>query len=47
MGIFKSRTPQLLVTSPELARRVYVNDFKHFHDNEQATLVNWNLEIKN
>ncbi|TMW51079.1 hypothetical protein DOY81_003853, partial [Sarcophaga bullata] len=39
VGIFKNRTPQLLVTSPELARRVYVSDFKHLHDNEHATLI--------
>ncbi|KAM7349411.1 putative cytochrome P450 28a5 [Cochliomyia hominivorax] len=39
VGIFKNRTPQLLVLSPELARRIYVTDFKHFHDNEQVTLI--------
>lgn len=39
VGIFKNRTPQLLILSPQLARRIYVSDFKHFHDNEQAALV--------
>ncbi|KAH8401603.1 hypothetical protein KR009_006773 [Drosophila setifemur] len=34
VGIFGGRTPQLLVISPDLARRVFVSDFKHFHDNE-------------
>ncbi|XP_065365374.1 uncharacterized protein LOC135958399 [Calliphora vicina] len=39
VGIFKNRTPQLLILSPELARRIYVSDFKHFHDNEQVELI--------
>ncbi|KAH8265555.1 hypothetical protein KR038_010484 [Drosophila bunnanda] len=34
VGIFGGRSPQLLVISPELARRVFVSDFKSFHDNE-------------
>lgn len=41
VGIFKNRTPQLLILSPELARRIYVSDFKHFHDNEQVELVSF------
>ncbi|XP_044248933.1 probable cytochrome P450 28a5 [Drosophila takahashii] len=34
VGIFCSRTPQLLVVNPELARRVLVSNFRNFHDNE-------------
>ncbi|KAH8346907.1 hypothetical protein KR059_002450 [Drosophila kikkawai] len=34
VGIFGGRSPQLLVISPDLARRVFVSDFKSFHDNE-------------
>ncbi|XP_037935753.1 probable cytochrome P450 28a5 [Teleopsis dalmanni] len=39
VGIFNFRSPVLLVTSPQLARRVYVTDFKHFHDNEVSAMV--------
>ncbi|XP_030563730.1 probable cytochrome P450 28a5 [Drosophila novamexicana] len=39
VGIYSSRSPQLLVVSPELAHRVFVSDFKHFQDNELANLV--------
>ncbi|KAM8717486.1 hypothetical protein ACLKA7_004217 [Drosophila subpalustris] len=39
VGIYGARSPQLLVISPELARRVFVSDFKHFHDNEASNLV--------
>ncbi|XP_016986200.1 probable cytochrome P450 28a5 [Drosophila rhopaloa] len=34
VGIFSGRVPQLLVTSPDLAHRVLVSNFKNFHDNE-------------
>ncbi|XP_043653301.1 probable cytochrome P450 28a5 [Drosophila teissieri] len=36
VGIFGVRSPQLLVINPELARRVFVSNFKNFHDNEIA-----------
>ncbi|KAL7740699.1 hypothetical protein ACLKA6_000065 [Drosophila palustris] len=39
VGIYGARSPQLLVISPELARRVFISDFKHFHDNEASNLV--------
>ncbi|XP_026847098.1 probable cytochrome P450 28a5 [Drosophila persimilis] len=39
VGIFGGRVPQLLVINPELARRVFVSDFKHFHDNDVSKLV--------
>ncbi|XP_002056774.2 probable cytochrome P450 28a5 [Drosophila virilis] len=39
VGIYASRSPQLLIVSPELAHRVFVTDFKHFHDNEVSALV--------
>ncbi|XP_034473855.1 probable cytochrome P450 28a5 [Drosophila innubila] len=39
VGIYGGRSSQLLVVSPELARRVFVSDFKHFHDNELSLMV--------
>ncbi|KAH8408011.1 hypothetical protein KR222_010714 [Zaprionus bogoriensis] len=39
VGIYQGRSPQLLVTSPELAQRIFVSDFKSFHDNELGELV--------
>ncbi|KAH8311899.1 hypothetical protein KR044_008518 [Drosophila immigrans] len=39
VGIFLGRSPQLLVLSPELAHRVFVTDFKSFHDNELGNVV--------
>ncbi|XP_023174912.2 probable cytochrome P450 28a5 [Drosophila hydei] len=39
VGIYGARSPQLLVISPQLARRVFVSDFKHFHDNEMSLMV--------
>ncbi|KAH8358473.1 hypothetical protein KR093_000447 [Drosophila rubida] len=39
VGIFLGRSPQLLVLSPELAHRVFVTDFKSFHDNEMGNMV--------
>ncbi|XP_023174913.2 probable cytochrome P450 28a5 [Drosophila hydei] len=39
IGIFKARCPQLMVINPQLARRIFVSDFKHFHDNEMSLMV--------
>lgn len=39
MGLFGGRLPQLLVINPELARRVFVADFRSFHDNEVAKFL--------
>ncbi|TDG43571.1 hypothetical protein AWZ03_009999 [Drosophila navojoa] len=39
VGIYGARTPQLLVISPQLARRVFVSDFRYFHDNEVSRMV--------
>lgn len=39
MGVFGGRLPQLLVVNPDLAHRVFVSDFKHFHDNEVARFI--------
>ncbi|XP_016961702.1 probable cytochrome P450 28a5 [Drosophila biarmipes] len=39
VGIFGSRTPQLLVLNPQLARRVLVSNFSNFHDNELSKTV--------
>ncbi|XP_030246668.1 probable cytochrome P450 28a5 [Drosophila navojoa] len=39
VGIYKARCPQLMVISPQLAKRVFVSDFKHFHDNEVSLMV--------
>ncbi|XP_016925716.4 probable cytochrome P450 28a5 [Drosophila suzukii] len=39
VGIFGSRSPQLLVVNPQLARRILVSNFKNFHDNEISKSV--------
>ncbi|XP_016999628.2 probable cytochrome P450 28a5 [Drosophila takahashii] len=39
VGIFSGWVPQLLVISPELAHRVFVTNFKNFHDNELSRLT--------
>ncbi|XP_073831656.1 uncharacterized protein [Musca autumnalis] len=39
VGIFKNRTPQLFIINPELVRRIYIQDFKHFHDNESSVMI--------
>ncbi|KAH8377623.1 hypothetical protein KR093_006320 [Drosophila rubida] len=39
VGVYGARSPQLLVISPELARRVFVSDFKSFHDNEISLMM--------
>ncbi|XP_064554075.1 probable cytochrome P450 28a5 [Drosophila montana] len=39
VGIYGVRSPQLLVINPQLARRVFVSDFKHFHDNEISLML--------
>ncbi|XP_060662992.1 probable cytochrome P450 28a5 [Drosophila nasuta] len=39
VGIYGARTPQLLIINPGLARRVFVSDFKYFHDNDVSVLV--------
>ncbi|KAI8126815.1 putative cytochrome P450 28d1 [Lucilia cuprina] len=45
VGIFKNRTPQLLILNPALARRIFVNDFKHFHDNEQVKFIDEKIDF--
>uniref|UniRef100_A0A6P4E8F5 Probable cytochrome P450 28a5 n=1 Tax=Drosophila rhopaloa TaxID=1041015 RepID=A0A6P4E8F5_DRORH len=39
VGIYSLRAPQLLVVNPELARRVFVSNFRNFHDNELSKSV--------
>lgn len=39
VGVFNCRSPQLLITNAEFVRRVFVTDFKHFHDNEASTFI--------
>lgn len=39
VGVYSSRTPQLVVLTPEFSRKVYVDDFRCFHDNEFADFV--------
>uniref|UniRef100_A0A1B0B047 Cytochrome P450 n=1 Tax=Glossina palpalis gambiensis TaxID=67801 RepID=A0A1B0B047_9MUSC len=39
VGVYAMRTPRLLVISAELVHRIFVNDFKHFHDNEMPTAI--------
>ncbi|XP_037707984.1 probable cytochrome P450 28d1 [Drosophila subpulchrella] len=36
VGVFQTRMPQLLITSPEYAHQILVNDFRSFHDNEMS-----------
>ncbi|XP_001968779.3 probable cytochrome P450 28d1 [Drosophila erecta] len=36
VGVFQTRIPQLMVTTPEYAHKIFVNDFRSFHDNEMA-----------
>ncbi|KAH8233938.1 hypothetical protein KR032_004163 [Drosophila birchii] len=36
VGVFSTRMPQLMVTSPEYARQIFVTDFRSFHDNEMS-----------
>ncbi|EDW88952.2 uncharacterized protein Dyak_GE25311 [Drosophila yakuba] len=36
VGVFQTRIPQLMVTTPEYAHKVFVSDFRSFHDNEMA-----------
>ncbi|XP_016940521.3 probable cytochrome P450 28a5 [Drosophila suzukii] len=45
VGIFSGRVPQLLVISPELARRVFVSSFKNFHDNALSRLTDENTDF--
>ncbi|KAH8412200.1 hypothetical protein KR009_000424 [Drosophila setifemur] len=40
VGVFNTRMPQLLITSPEYAHKIYVNDFGSFHDNEMGKFIN-------
>lgn len=39
VGVFQTRIPQLMVTTPEYAHKIYVSDFRSFHDNEIAKFV--------
>ncbi|KAH8285240.1 hypothetical protein KR054_006606 [Drosophila jambulina] len=39
VGIFSGRVPQLLIVSPGLAHRVFVTNFKNFHDNALSRLT--------
>ncbi|KAH8401409.1 hypothetical protein KR009_005314 [Drosophila setifemur] len=39
VGVFSGRVPKLLVLSPELARRIFVANFRNFHDNELSQLT--------
>ena len=39
VGVVDCRTPKLLVLNPEYAHKIFVNDFKSFHDNEIANFV--------
>ncbi|KAH8376994.1 hypothetical protein KR093_002594 [Drosophila rubida] len=39
VGVYGARRPQLLIINPALARRVFVSDFKHFHDNDVSLLA--------
>lgn len=38
-GIFLVRTPQLLAIEPEFVKEVMIRNFKNFHDNDLADLI--------
>ncbi|KAH8297953.1 hypothetical protein KR018_002762 [Drosophila ironensis] len=40
VGVFNTRVPQLLVTSPEYAHKIFATDFRSFHDNEMGKFTN-------
>lgn len=39
VGVINTRSPQLMVLTPEYARAVYVTEFRRFHDNEMSRFV--------
>ncbi|KAH8297954.1 hypothetical protein KR018_002763 [Drosophila ironensis] len=39
VGVFNTRMPQLLITSPEYVHKILVNDFRNFHDNEMSKYI--------
>uniref|UniRef100_A0A1I8NYL5 Cytochrome P450 n=1 Tax=Stomoxys calcitrans TaxID=35570 RepID=A0A1I8NYL5_STOCA len=45
VGIFKNRTPQLMILNPQMAKQIYVKDFKHFYDNEASTMVDEKVDF--
>lgn len=45
VGVYQSRSPQLLILDPELVHKIHVSDFKSFHDNEFSDFVS--LQLKN
>ncbi|KAH8404856.1 hypothetical protein KR222_006254 [Zaprionus bogoriensis] len=40
VGVMTTRAPQLLITSPEYAHKVFVTEFRRFHDNEMSRFSN-------
>ncbi|XP_002069258.2 probable cytochrome P450 28d1 [Drosophila willistoni] len=44
VGVINTRLPQLLITSPEYAHKIFVSDFRSFHDNETSKSVNKNVD---
>ncbi|XP_037953311.1 probable cytochrome P450 28d1 [Teleopsis dalmanni] len=45
VGVYNARTPQLLIVNPEYAHKIFVNDFRNFHDNEFANFVDKNNDV--
>ncbi|KAL1396483.1 hypothetical protein pipiens_001043 [Culex pipiens pipiens] len=43
VGIFSNRSPSIFVATPALAKDVLIKDFRSFHDNEFAKLLNVGL----
>lgn len=39
VGVMKTRMPQLLITCPEYAHKIFVTEFRRFHDNEMSKFV--------
>lgn len=43
-GVFATRSPQILVTDPTLAKEIEITHFNSFHDNEDSTWSNRRFE---
>ncbi|KAH8378156.1 hypothetical protein KR093_009732 [Drosophila rubida] len=40
VGVLNTRSPQLMVLTPEYMRAIYVTEFRKFHDNEMSKFTN-------
>ncbi|XP_062563197.1 probable cytochrome P450 28a5 [Armigeres subalbatus] len=44
VGVFSSRQPRIMITSPELAKDILLKNFKNFHDNEFGEMTNKDID---